>query len=64
MDGINELTTSQSIRARWYDMYLFLISALECDYRKYPDRGVYNWAIGMIKECTDVIKGTEEFKSN
>lgn len=48
--GIHELTDNQKIRAEWYDMYLFLISALECDYRKYEDRGVYNWAIHMIKE--------------
>jgi aminoglycoside phosphotransferase (APT) family kinase protein len=53
--GLLELNSSQSIRSRWYDLYLFLISALECDYRRYDDRNVYNWAIKMIKECLDSI---------
>lgn len=57
--GIDKLTPNQRIRARWYDMYLFLISALECDYRKYPDRGVYNWAVGMIKEILETIESAD-----
>lgn len=48
--GFRELSDDQKIRARWYDMYFYLISALECDYRKYADRGSYNWATQMIKE--------------
>jgi hypothetical protein len=54
--GIREQTTSQIIRCKWYDMYLFLISALECDYRRYNDRGVYNWAITMIKQGIESIR--------
>lgn len=48
--GITEWTESQQVRVQWYDMYLFLISALECDYRHYDDRDAYNWATQMLRE--------------
>ncbi|MCR2803540.1 phosphotransferase family protein [Paenibacillus soyae] len=54
--GMGALSVSESARSRWYDMYLYLISALECDYRKYPDRGVYDWAVRMIGECQAAIE--------
>ncbi|QYR21384.1 aminoglycoside phosphotransferase family protein [Paenibacillus sp. sptzw28] len=57
--GIRELADKQKIRSRWYDMYLFLISALECDYRRYDDRGVYDWAIRMIKEGIESINNND-----
>lgn len=46
--GIEKLTYSQSIRAKWYDVYLFLISCLECDYRHYETRDAYNWGTKML----------------
>ncbi|ADL50241.1 phosphotransferase family protein [Clostridium cellulovorans] len=48
--GIDELTESQKVRAKWYDMYLFLIVTLECDYRHYGDRGAYQWGTDMTRE--------------
>ncbi|GMK39226.1 aminoglycoside phosphotransferase [Paenibacillus sp. CCS19] len=48
--GITEWNESQRVRVQWYDMYLFLISALEFDYRHYEDRGSYNWATQMLRE--------------
>lgn len=48
--GIEELTESQKIRIKWYDIYFFLIVSLECDYRKYETRDAYNWATSMLKE--------------
>ncbi len=48
--GTKELSHSQMVRARWYDIYLFLISILECDYRKYETRDTYNWATQMLKK--------------
>ncbi|WP_336788015.1 phosphotransferase family protein [Paenibacillus sp. MMO-177] len=54
--GMSGLNDSEKVRSRWYDMYLFLISALECDYRRYPDRGVYDWAIRMITENKAAIE--------
>ncbi|PWV89331.1 phosphotransferase family enzyme [Paenibacillus cellulosilyticus] len=53
--GITEWTESQRIRVHWYDMYLFLISALECDYRHYDDRGAYDWATQMLREGIQTI---------
>lgn len=54
--GLRELTASQRIRIRWYDLYLYLISALECDYRQYEDRGTYEWAIARIREGMAALK--------
>jgi fructosamine-3-kinase len=46
--GITELTENQKRRAKWYDIYLFLICSLECDYRFYDTRDTYEWATGML----------------
>ncbi|WP_160676135.1 aminoglycoside phosphotransferase family protein [Clostridium sp. C8-1-8] len=54
--GVDVLTDNQKKRVRWYDLYLFLISVLECDYRQYADRGAYNWARQMIEETTGILK--------
>lgn len=48
--GITELTKNQKRRAKWYDIYLFLICSLECDYRHYDTRDTYNWATGMLSQ--------------
>ena len=48
--GMGELTDAQTVRVKWYDLYLFLIMSLECDYRKYPSREQLDWARGKIKE--------------
>lgn len=49
--GIQKLTAEQARRARWYDIYLFLIMAQECDYRQYEGRDSYEWACGMLEKC-------------
>lgn len=54
--GIKTLTDTQKIRARWYDLYLYLISVLECDYRHYEDRGAYHWARQMISETVAALE--------
>lgn len=48
--GIKELTTAQAKRAKWYDIYLFLIVSLECDYRKYDTMDSYHWACEMLEK--------------
>lgn len=48
--GIKELTENQKIRAKWYDIYLFMINTLECEYRQYEDKGLYHWAVNMLQE--------------
>lgn len=47
--GINNLKEEELRRARWYDIYLFLISCLECDYRRYDNLGIYQWGWDMLK---------------
>ncbi len=46
--GIEKLTEAEERRAKWYDVYLFLISILECDYRQYDNRGAYEWGCDML----------------
>lgn len=46
--GIEKLTEAEKIRVKWYDIYLFLISCLECDYRQYDNRGAYEWGCDML----------------
>lgn len=53
--GIEELTETQRIRSKWYDLYLFLINALECDYRHYEGREMYNWAKQKIIETIEIL---------
>ena len=54
--GAEKLNKSQQVRARWYDVYLFLIASLECDYRNYQTRDTYNWATEMLKESIDELQ--------
>lgn len=46
--GMEGLDQEQTIRAKWYDIYLFLLSSLECDYRGYDNRDAYNWGNDML----------------
>ena len=48
--GITELTSTQKRRAKWYDIYLFLIVSLEYTYRQYDNLDSYNWACDMLQE--------------
>ncbi|TCL57257.1 phosphotransferase family enzyme [Kineothrix alysoides] len=48
--GIEELSDKQLKRAKWYDIYLFLIACLECDYRMYDNKGMYEWGSEMLKK--------------
>ncbi|MFL0253246.1 phosphotransferase family protein [Clostridium neuense] len=53
--GVGKLTETQKIRAKWYDLYLFLINALECDYRHYEGREIYNWARQKVIETIEIL---------
>jgi len=53
--GIKELTETQKNRARWYDLYLLLTNVLECDYRHYEGREMYNWAKQNIVETIKIL---------
>jgi aminoglycoside phosphotransferase (APT) family kinase protein len=48
--GIENLNNNQQIRAKWYDVYLFLIWSIEGTYRKYETKDLYNFGIDMLKK--------------
>jgi hypothetical protein len=54
--GISGLSKEQQIRAEWYDIYLFLISSLECDYRLYDSRWAYEWGSKMLLEWAEKME--------
>ncbi len=54
--GFKELKPDQLIRAEWYDIYLFLICCLECDYRMYDNRGAYEFGTKMLLEWVEKKK--------
>lgn len=47
--GTSDFTADQQKRIRWYDIYLFLLLALEYDYRKYDTAETYEWATEMLR---------------
>ena len=48
--GIENLDNNQQIRAKWYDVYLFLICSIEGTYRNYETMDIYNWGTDMLKK--------------
>lgn len=57
--GYTELQQEQLVRAEWYDIYLFLICCLECDYRQYDNRGAYEFGTKMLIEWVDKKRATK-----
>jgi aminoglycoside phosphotransferase (APT) family kinase protein len=60
--GITGLSLEQLVRAEWYDIYLFLILCLECDYRLYDSRWAYERGTKMLLEWVE--KKELKLKSN
>lgn len=58
--GIKELTKNQERRAKWYDIYLFLIASLEYEYRKYDTMAGYHWACDMLVNWVKELEKTIE----
>lgn len=54
--GITELSENQKRRALWYDIFLFQISRLECDYRQYDNRWAYEWSGEMIPKWVELLE--------
>lgn len=48
--GKRTFTEAEDVRILWYDLYLFVAMSMECDYRGYPDRGMYYWAKEQIEK--------------
>lgn len=53
--GVLSLTKEEDRRARWYDVYQFLLMILESEYRKYETDDLYNWSKDMIVQCIKAI---------
>lgn len=54
--GLTELKPDQLLRAEWYDIYLFLETCLECDFRMYDNREAYNFGTKMLLEWVEKKK--------
>lgn len=52
-EGLNE---TEQRRARWYDMYLFLLMRTECDYRCYEGTWHYDWSGEMIEKWVKLLE--------
>ncbi|WP_243156082.1 phosphotransferase [Clostridium sp. C2-6-12] len=48
--GMDNFNNNQQIRAKWYDVYLFLIWSIEGAYRKYENNDLYNFGTDMLKK--------------
>lgn len=54
--GIEEFSEAVSRRILWYDVYLFTICTLECDYRGYDTRNSYEWGSSMLLKTFQKLK--------
>ena len=54
--GKERFTGSEYRRALWYDVYLMILVALECEYRKYDTMDMYFWSTGILKEQFEKLK--------
>lgn len=54
--GIETLSESEKRRALWYDIFLFQIARLECDYRQYDNRWAYDWSGEMIPKWAEILE--------
>ena len=48
--GKREFSPAERRRVKWYNIYLMVLTALECDYRGYQDRSSYEYATGRLRE--------------
>lgn len=54
--GREALSKSEKRRALWYDIFLFQIARLECDYRQYDNRWAYDWSGEMIPKWVELLE--------
>ena len=54
--GLERLTQQQYRRAVWYDIYALILMSLECEYRKYEDMGMYDWASDLLVKQFKLVK--------
>jgi len=58
LEGYGKTTFSkaETIRMRWYDVYVFSIMSLEYDFRKYESKDGHNWAVSMLIEALEDLR--------
>lgn len=55
--GKTSFTRQEEKRILWYDVYLFLLVSLECEYRKYDTMEMYGWASEMLgKQLEKIVR--------
>jgi aminoglycoside phosphotransferase (APT) family kinase protein len=53
--GRGELTETEHVRRRLYNLYLALIMVIETVYRGHTDRGQYDWARGRVTDAMALL---------
>ena len=53
--GLEKLNENQIIRAFWYDVYMMVLVAAECESRKYDINEVYGWG-GVLEKQFEELK--------
>ena len=56
--GKGELSEKEYLRALWYDIYALILMSLECEYRQYPDMGMYDWASGLLVKQFEKLRAS------
>lgn len=54
--GMEALSVRQQRRALWYDIYLMILVALECEYRKYETMDTYDWSTDVLMKQFEKLK--------
>lgn len=54
--GIEKLNPEEKRRAKWYDIYLFLIWCTEGEYRKYEDDGLHRYGCEMLEKWVNELE--------
>lgn len=54
--GVTGFTEPEKRRILWYDIYLFILASLECEYRKYETMDMYHWANHMLTQLFSVLR--------
>jgi aminoglycoside phosphotransferase (APT) family kinase protein len=57
--GLEILTSTQTRRALWYDIYLMILVSLEYEYRKYDTMDLYNWSTDVLTKQFEKLRKSE-----
>lgn len=54
--GIARLSQAQQRRAKWYDIYLYMLMSMEGEYRHYETDDLPKWGRSMLEKCLEEVK--------